>query len=127
MKRLVWTFWVAALPLSASAFEIGESEHVFSGDLAKRGFVPSAVSSTTGASFGMTDGEALYLCFRVDQPADQMRRRKTLIEEGAGQATEHGAEHSGSLRVDTMRGYGTRSAFLQPGGEPRMGFEGSLS
>ena len=76
------------MPLSASAFEIGESEYVFSSELAKRGFVPFAVSSTIGASFGMTDGKALYLCFSVDQPAEQMRRRKILIEEVAGQAPD---------------------------------------
>ncbi|MDE0696960.1 MAG: hypothetical protein OXH76_14135, partial [Boseongicola sp.] len=87
-KRLVWTLLAAALPLSASALELGESEYVFSSDLAKRGFVPFAVSSTIGASFGMTDGKTLYLCFSVDQPTEQMRRRKTLIAEVAGQSPD---------------------------------------
>ncbi len=88
MKRLVWSFLVAVLPLSASAFEISESEYVFSSDLAKRGFVPFAVSSALKASFGMTDGDALYLCFSLDQPTAQAKRREALIAEVAGQSPD---------------------------------------
>lgn len=87
MNRLVWIV-AAALPFSASAFEIGESEYVFLSDLAKRGYVPFAVSSKIGASFGMTDGDDPYLCFSLDQPTAQAKRREILIAEVAGQAPD---------------------------------------
>lgn len=85
MKFLVIAFLATVLPLSAFAFEIGESEFVYSSDLAMRGFVPFATSSTGNASYGMTDGEALYLCFIMDQPVAQAERKQTLIAEVAGQ------------------------------------------
>ena len=88
--------------MSASAFEIGESEYVYSSDLARRGFVPFAVSSTTGASFGMRDGEALYLCFSVDQPTEQMQRRKALIAEVSGQAPDRTVPNIPVVRVLTQ-------------------------
>ena len=60
----------------------------FSSDLTKRGFSPFATSSAIHSIFGMTDGESLYLCFSVDQPAEQMQRRQTLIAEVEGQSPD---------------------------------------
>ena len=88
MKLLAWIILAAAYPLSVYSFEIGESEYVFSSDLTKRGFSPFATSSAKRSIFGMTDGESLYLCFSVDQPAEQMQRRQTLIAEMEGQSPD---------------------------------------
>ena len=88
MKLLAWIILAAAYPLSVCSFELGESEYVFSSDLTKRGFLPFATSSAIRSIFGMTDGESLYLCFSVDQPAEQMQRRQTLIAEMEGQSPD---------------------------------------
>lgn len=88
MKFLVMALLSAALPLSASAFEIGESDFVYSSDLARRGYVPFATSSAGNASYGMTDGEALCLCCIMDQPVAQAERKQSLIAEIAGRSPD---------------------------------------
>ena len=73
---------LAALP--ASAIEVGESDYVFSSDLVERGFEPFAVTGVANATYGLTDGSDLYLCFIADTPDAQAERQAALIAELEG-------------------------------------------
>jgi hypothetical protein len=73
------------LALPAHAIEIGQSDFTFVSDLAAQGFTPFATSASGNASFGMTDGTDLYLCFIADNLEAQAERQQALIAEINGE------------------------------------------
>jgi hypothetical protein len=78
----------AAAPMAAFAIDVGTSEYVFVSDLTERGFTPFATSASGNASFGMTDGTDLYLCFIADNLEAQAVRQQALIAEISGDGTD---------------------------------------
>jgi hypothetical protein len=58
------------------AIEVGQSDFTFVSDLAAQGFTPFATSASGNASFGMTDGTDLYLCFIADNLEAQAERQQ---------------------------------------------------
>jgi hypothetical protein len=72
------------VPMAASAIDVGAAEFVFVSELTDRGFAPFATSAAGNASFGMTDGTDLYLCFIADNLEAQAERQQALIAEIAG-------------------------------------------
>lgn len=81
---------VAALiaPCIAPAVELGSSDFVFLTELSERGFEPFATSSAGNASFGMTDGTQMYLCFIADTIDSQNQRQTVLLAELAGKTPD---------------------------------------
>ncbi len=85
MKRLAAALAFALVPSVAMAIEVGESDFVFVSDLANQGFVPFAASASGNATFGMTNGTDLYLCFIADNLEAQAERQQALIAEINGE------------------------------------------
>ena len=85
MAALVILGATLCLALPARALEVGQADFVFVSDLSSQGFTPFAVSSSGNASFGMTNGTDLYLCFIADNPDAQSARQQALIAEINGE------------------------------------------
>ena len=82
--RLILACALALAGTSVAALEVDESEFVFVSDLAARGFDPFATSAVGNASFGMTDGSDLYMCFLADSSELQAKRQAVLLAELRG-------------------------------------------
>ena len=76
---------VALAPM-VQALEVGQSDYVFSSDLASQGFIPFGTGGVAGDLFGMSKGSEIYLCFLLDTPEDQSARQSALIAELQGNA-----------------------------------------
>lgn len=85
MRAAVCTLALMLAPVAGQAIEVGESEFRFVSDLAQAGFAPFGTSASGNASFGMTDGADLYLCFIADNLTAQAERQQVLIAEIAGE------------------------------------------
>jgi hypothetical protein len=72
----------------AAAIEVGEADFTFVSDLSAQGFTPFATSASGNASFGMTDGTDLYICYIADNLEAQAQRQQVLIAEIGGEGPD---------------------------------------
>jgi len=85
VKRALAAILLALTPVAASAIDVGDADFVFVSDLAAQGFSPFATSNSGNATFRMTDGIDLYLCFIADNSQAQAERQQALIAEIMGE------------------------------------------
>ena len=89
MHPAIAVLWAAlCLALPVHAIDVGQSEFVFVSDLSAQGFTPFATSASGNATFGMTNGSDLYLCFIADNLEAQATRQQALIAEINGEGPD---------------------------------------
>jgi hypothetical protein len=79
---------LAAWPTAGLALEPGASAFRYVSELVEGGFAPFATSGAGNATFGMTNGLELYMCFIADTGTAQAERQSVLVEELAGGTTD---------------------------------------
>ena len=79
---------ILSLAAPAAAIDVGQAEYRFVAELSAEGFTPFATSASGNASFGMTNGTDLYLCFIADNLEAQAERQQALIAEINGEGPD---------------------------------------
>ena len=79
---------VPCAALSEGGFMVGESDFVYSSDLAIAGFETFATSGASRDIYGMRKEDDMYLCHLADTPELQQQRQAVLLQEIAGKAPD---------------------------------------